>query len=578
MTNTKISLNENGKLIIPDSIKRPVHLITHPEIQITVNDKQIDDSVEVTVKDEVIFSITGEGEPGEISVTISKDRLNAYLQLKPSIQKYPAIIEKNTIEGIFIEALVQERDNYTLEAKDLQQALADNGVVYEIDQAALTGLLQDPHQEQVLVAKGRAAQPGVNEFVNVLVDTEPVYNLQTSPDDKVNFKRSRTIVTVTPGQELAVKTPGQPGTPGKEVTGAEVPPPDYKRLNLEAGEGAEVQKDGFSIVVTGKGLPVVQTKGDTWFFQVQPVFITSEVNLATGNLEFDGNIIIQKEVAAGMSVFGTGNILIEGATYDAKIIALGNVVVNKNMINTFISAGATSDYMDRLKNTLAEIEQALGKLYQYLTIVVLQYNQQYEGKSLHAGQLITNIISKKFADLPKKVTELDQVLRKKECIVAAEVESVIKELDMKFRRLGWLNTKNSEEVQQLQQRVLKAVALLIADTEEQKGDVVVGYAVNSTIEAAGNVHVSGQGCVNTAINAKGDVTIDAVFRGGTINCAGTVKIREAGSQMGVKTAVKTSGQPVQIETAHPNVNILAGANGRTIHTTEFKLFIQEEAE
>lgn len=609
MPDLRVSINKNGKLMLPDDADLRFLLTVPRDVKVTVNDKNIDNmvsAIEVTAKDEIMLSIQKENIPKEIMVRISPDKMYAYIKLKPAVEYYLEVQVENDILGrkdnksnnkknnaentnkkddainiinkiIFIEVLLKSKTIYDFNMEKLKEALENAGVIYGIDEAALESLLYNAHNKEVLVAKGTPPKPGKDEQVNILVNTEPIFQLKRTSDNRVDFKKIRTIMTVMPGDIIAVKIPGQSGIAGVNVLGETIEPPDYKRITLEAGEGTELRDDGFSVVASIRGLPSVKIK-KLYLFEVRRVFITDEVNMRTGNLEFDGDIVVQKDVKEGMSVFATGNIVIEGSVFNAKITALGNVYIGKNVIHSFINAGVGSDYMRLLKEKLNYIADCLQKISQYVSAAVVRFEQIYPEQVIPVGKIVINIINVKFKDLVKTVDTINKTLRKKECIVSSSVEDVINELDMRFRRLGWLKTKNSEEVKKLYKKVVEAIKSLDANIKEGAGDVVFSYAFSSTVETSGNVHVAGRGCVSTDINAKGDVTVDAVFRAGTINCQGNVKVNEAGSEIGAKTVIKSNGSYVQIEKAYPNLTITLGGAVKRVSDVEYKIFMRNEEE
>ncbi|MBM7855399.1 uncharacterized protein (DUF342 family) [Desulfohalotomaculum tongense] len=572
MGTNKITLNEKGKVILPGDLNQHVQLVPHSDIAVTVNGKQVREPVSISGEDNVELAAV-KGDQGKITVEISKDRLSAYVTLTPAVVIAPQIEVEYTPNGVTVKVLPQLKAEYPFTTEAIVQALKENGVVYGISREKISSLLKKPSETKTLVAEGTPFKPGVDESVNLLIDTENNNQPEILPDGRVDFRQKR-LTSVDIGQVLAVKIPGKPGEPGTGVDGRPIEPPDYKRMELQAGEGTLLQQNGFSVVSTGRGLPLVQRNKNTWIFKVIPVYQVEEVTLSTGNLEFNGDLVVNKDVAEGMSVFAAGDVKIGGSVYGAKIVALGDVIVSKNVISSFVNAGGMSQYLENLKIKFQSINKSLIQLVEL--VVLLQERCRQLNKEVCLGQLIVGLINKKFSHLPKTINELVHLLKNKKVVVSSEVRNLITELELKFRRLGWLKIKSIEELQQLQQRVSAVMDFLEAQDNEEKGNVTVSYAINSNIEAEGSVYIAGKGCINTNINAKGNVTIDAVFRGGIISCKGAVKINEAGSEMGVKTVIKTGGSPVKIEKAYQNVFITVGSSSKNINGTEYKVYVREE--
>ncbi|MEG6616031.1 FapA family protein [Peptococcaceae bacterium 1198_IL3148] len=567
----QIELDTSGNLILPDGLLGSVQLVPHAEIITTINGKRAFAPVTVDKSDAVKIEAAIKEVAGEVMVDISKDKLLAYIQLKPTKKITPKLGLKNNLQGMLVEIYPQTKLEYQFDLSMILSTLAQKGITYGIDQQAIKTLLQNPSDDRVLIARGVKPKPGVDESITILFDTKKDDRPKVLADGRVDFKQKK-IASVDIGEVLAVKVAGKPGEPGMAVDGSKIEPPAYKTLELKAGQGTMLQQDGFSVVALDSGLPSVAIKKDVWTFQVLPLLEYSDVNLSTGNIEFNGNLRINKDVAEGMSVFSSADVEVGGSVYEAKVIALGNLTIHKNVISSFISVGGMLEFQDDLKTKLQIVNKSLIELYQLL--VVLKQRSNELGKQFPTGQMIAALIGKKFGDLPKIVDEL-YTLSKQNAVISANIKDLISELIVKFRRLGWHKAKGIEEVQIMQQRVATALTYLDA-LGESKGDVVVSYALNSTIESAGDVRVVGKGCINTIIKAKGNVIIDSIFRGGAITCQGTVKIKEVGSEIGAKTSIKTSGKVIQIEKAYSNVLLAAGSNTRTLNSTEYKIYMKED--
>jgi uncharacterized protein (DUF342 family) len=67
---------------------------------------------------------------------------------------------------------------------------------------------------------------------------------------------------------------------------------------------------------------------------VEPVITLSAVNMASGNVEFEGSVHIKGDVAAGMSVKAGGDIEIGGMVENASLEAGGNILIKGGVLGT----------------------------------------------------------------------------------------------------------------------------------------------------------------------------------------------------------------------------------------------------
>lgn len=162
---------------------------------------------------------------------------------------------------------------------------------------------------QLQIAKG---DPG-------LAPTEPTLEATTSgeegsddTDQQKDFRKSR-IRTVKAGEEIARFHFKEAGVMGETIFGDPVPhpPPDLPQLTLAPGikEGPE-----YNYLASRDGLAELDL--ETLSLGVSQVLEhEGDVNLTTGDLEFDGDVVIKGFIRDGAQVKATGNIVVnEGIT------------------------------------------------------------------------------------------------------------------------------------------------------------------------------------------------------------------------------------------------------------------------
>jgi hypothetical protein len=77
---------------------------------------------------------------------------------------------------------------------------------------------------------------------------------------------------------------------------------------------------------------------------VEPIFTVEAVNLATGNIDFDGTVRIRNDVQAGMTVRATGDIEVGGVVEPATLEAGGSIVVKGGVLGGLGGKTAGKDY------------------------------------------------------------------------------------------------------------------------------------------------------------------------------------------------------------------------------------------
>jgi uncharacterized protein (DUF342 family) len=145
------------------------------------------------------------------------------------------------------------------------------------------------------------------------------------------------IPTVEVGDVLAIKTtPAIPGKDGIAVTGEVIKAREGKDIPLKVGNGAVLLDNDTKVVAISQGRPVYK-KG---VISVIPALVIShDVDATTGNINFDGDVVVKGNISDNMKVSAGGDITIFGNVFHATLYAKGNIRVYGNITNSKITAG-----------------------------------------------------------------------------------------------------------------------------------------------------------------------------------------------------------------------------------------------
>lgn len=233
------------------------------------------------------------------------------------------------------------RGGKALEASAVLAALDDAGVIYGIDQAAVNAVCAASAAqgaERVVVASGTPAENGQDASFELLVTD--ARDRQPHLDEKglIDFRDLGEIPSVAAEQPLMRRIPPTTGTAGRNVRSEVVEPVPGNNLpfadNLVgayvAGDDANLLRAVFS------GQPVRCGNG----VNVEPILHFRNVNLATGNISFDGTVRIEGEVLPGMKVRASGDIVVGGVVDGAELKAGGDVRIGGGIIaKSLVEAG-----------------------------------------------------------------------------------------------------------------------------------------------------------------------------------------------------------------------------------------------
>ncbi|MCR4851600.1 MAG: FapA family protein [Lachnospiraceae bacterium] len=247
----------------------------------------------------------GESEPNKlgISVDISSDDMTAYIVV--SAASYGQITKK-----------------------DIMRELRFANVTKNIDMRLVDDFLAGRHLgERMPIAIGQVpvdGQDGYYEyFFNTTIDRTP----KLLPDGSVDFQNTDWYEHVKRGQKLAYYHAAGKGEPGSSVTGTPIPPKRGKELPPLRVKGVLVSEDKRTYTADCDGR--VELQGN--MLEVSKILQLKDVNKATGNVSFDGNVLISGTVSNGVMINAGGDVIIDGFVEMCYIRAKGDVILRKGV-------------------------------------------------------------------------------------------------------------------------------------------------------------------------------------------------------------------------------------------------------
>ena len=257
------------------------------------------------IKDKAMCKICGRSESLEknakILVTLDKDKMNASVAIEPPFftKPWPTVDE-------------------------VKQSLTAHGVKVGVSDEAIQSLLaRKLKNEAVIVATGTPPIEGRDAEIELIKDPDKPFDVRD--DEKIDFWSRSTIVTVHPGQEIAVKHPLVNGKNGVDVTGNVAKAKAVKNVDFSFGEGLKRDETNpLVLIATAEG----QLKNERGRLVVLPELdIHQDIDFAIGSIDFTGAVKITGAVRDGFHVVAQGNITVNGPVEGADIDSQGVIVI-----------------------------------------------------------------------------------------------------------------------------------------------------------------------------------------------------------------------------------------------------------
>ena len=186
---------------------------------------------------------------------------------------------------------------------------------------------QGVYCRDLVVAVGKNPRHGTDARVEYFFNTDMHIQPTMREDGSVDYFNLNVINHVNKGDLLAKIIPADEGEPGMNVYGNILKPRDVKKLTLKFGNNILLSEDRMSIYSQVDGH--VTLVEDRVF--VSDVYQIENCDLSTGNVDFQGSVQINGNVANNMTVKAKGNVIINGVVEGAHIEAGGNIVIARGM-------------------------------------------------------------------------------------------------------------------------------------------------------------------------------------------------------------------------------------------------------
>ena len=180
----------------------------------------------------------------------------------------------------------------------------------------------------VLIAKGLPARDGRSSRVKPLVPNalERVLRPQTSGSSRVDMRNLGDVICVKAGTKVLKRMPPTQGRSGFTVKGSSIPAKAGDWLDLKIGDGTAVSdNDENMVVATISGMP----KFLNLIMSVDDTFTCQGVNVGTGNINYDGAVLVNGDVTEKMVIVATGDVTVNGFVESASIHAGGDIVITE---------------------------------------------------------------------------------------------------------------------------------------------------------------------------------------------------------------------------------------------------------
>jgi uncharacterized protein (DUF342 family) len=231
---------------------------------------------------------------------------------------------------VFMDCLAGLGNGTLLHESLVKAELQKAGIRYGVDNAKITDAVNEANskmekQEHVIIAQGLSPVQGLDGKVDYTFDTQKrEYDFRILPDGKIDYRNSTSILMAQKDMLLARIIDPLTGKAGVNVFGETVPAKPGKPASCTAGSGVRKSENGKelyaeiggSIMLNGTVLEVVDT-----------YVVNGDVGFSTGNIQFNGTVIINGTVPDGFEVKADGDIVVFKIVESARLEAGRDIII-----------------------------------------------------------------------------------------------------------------------------------------------------------------------------------------------------------------------------------------------------------
>lgn len=179
-----------------------------------------------------------------------------------------------------------------------------------------------------VIAVGLPARDGHCSRLIPLVPNalDRVLRPQQSSASRVDMRNLGEVICVKAGAEVLRRVSPSKGRTGFTVRGTQIEAKSGDWQPIKLGDGTAISDHNENLVVaTISGMPKFQDL----IMTVDDTFICQGVNVGTGNIKYDGAVLVNGDVTEKMEITATGDVTVNGFVESATIHAGGDIVITE---------------------------------------------------------------------------------------------------------------------------------------------------------------------------------------------------------------------------------------------------------
>jgi uncharacterized protein (DUF342 family) len=239
-------------------------------------------------------------------VTVSDDRMSAYIVFYPPSES-----------------------NLLLSEEDIKSSIIKANIKHGIQAGRISEFMKNRvYNTSIEIAKGMPTVEGKSATIKYYFQTNRSLKPKQNEDGSVDFHQLDMISHVNKGDLLAELIPADTGIPGIDVFGNILRPLKVVNKIMKHGNNIYLSEDGKYMYSNVSGHVEL---ADDKVFVSDTYEVLADVDSSTGDIEYDGNVLIKGNVRTGFTVRAKGDIIVNGVVEGASLISEGQIILKRGI-------------------------------------------------------------------------------------------------------------------------------------------------------------------------------------------------------------------------------------------------------
>lgn len=556
-------------------------IVPGDRVQVFYKDKQVKRPTVVDRVEDIALVVKNEAPVSRWEVEVSRDQLEVVLKTQFRPGTIYQLCDTDFEQQLKVEAEpVRPVPPKPIDSRQVVAWLREEGIQCEVFYGRIVQACMSLQDSEVVIAQGTPPVPPRNGRVDIVCELKP--RVQTSLDqDRIDFRDRGQFNSVNPGDVLAYLHPPVPGQPGRNVYGHQVEPRPPKPARFKAGPGVRLIKNGTTAVAEITGRPTFLHG----VMRVNPqLVIADDVSLATGHVEFRGDVAVLKNVEESLTVRAGGLVEVRGNVYHARIVAASDLTIGGKLIGGEVAAGVHQPGLAKAVQLLGQLNRSLEQLFSACRQLKAHPRLSVHDLKVRGdGYLIKLVLEARFSQIPKKFAQVAELLDSDNLEGCSE-ELIERAAAVRFSARRFLGAAPLEikTLDELAGEIacLREQTLDLEEMLEHPAQITVHYCQKAKLEATGDIVVTGPLAYDCDMVAGGSIKMAGECRSGSYAAGSAIYAKSIGSKGMGKTALTVREDGViGAQLFYPGVRLRIGSAQLVLdEECSNKLFFQRDGE